>query len=440
MPTLANPLASLRARYGAPPLVAAAAIPFLFLHRNYQPGVDIGSAHVDLSDLAVLAVVVAGALSLDRRLLRARAAWIALALFALLIAVSVVWGAAHFSEYPAHEHLTTALKWFEYMLLAPALAAVARRPQDLVPAAVTLAMWDVAAGVVGVLQFFGALSDLDGTPAGRRKPSFVGYHDYAALSGATLAIALLIVARGARSRTERNLAIAAGVAGGVGMVLGGAFDSLLGIVLAAGGIVLATKLRNPRRLLAMGAILGAVAVGVVMIRSSAVSDGLKFLGIKQGTGGASTHIQSYRQRVLLAYIGGRIFLGHPLLGVGWEGSQDPYAFNPYLDDAHKHFDQPAEAFPSQQNRWGVQNAYVQSLADLGILGLPAFLAALLVPAFVAYRRGVGDPRVLGVALPLLVLGVWNGYGLVAGIPLDALTWLSVGVAAASVCFVRSETQ
>ena len=435
---MANPLAFLRARYGAGPLVVAAAIPFLFLHRNYQPGLDVGALHIDLSDLAVLAIVVAGARSLDRRLLAARAAWLALGALALLVVVGVVWGALRFNAYPTRTHLTTAAKWLEYMLLAPALAAVARRPRDLVPAAVTLAAWDVLAGIVGVLQFFGAIGALDGTPAGQRKPSFVGYHDYAALSGATLCIALLVVARGARSPNERKLAIAAGVAGGVGMVLGGAFDSLLGLLLAACAIVLATRLRDPRRIAAVGAIVLAVAVGVVAIRSSAVADGLKFVGIKQGNGGASTHIQSYRQRVLLAYIGGRIFIGHPLLGVGWEGSSDPYAFTPYLAAAHRRFNQPLEAFPSPAHRWGVQNAYVQSLADLGILGLVAFLAALLVPAGLAARRGFGDARVLGIALPLLVLGVWNGYGLVAGIPLAALTWLSVGVAAASVSFARSE--
>ena len=436
---MANPLAFLRARYGAGPLVVAAAIPLLFLHRNYQPGLDVGALHIDLSDLAVLAIVVTGARSLDRRLLAARAAWIALGALALLILVGVAWGALRFNAYPTRTHLTTAAKWLEYMLLAPALAAVARRPRDLVPAAVTLAAWDVLAGIVGVLQFFGAIGALDGTPAGQRKPSFVGYHDYAALSGATLCIALLVLARGARSPSERWLAIAAGVAGGVGMVLGGAFDSLLGLILAASAIVLATKLRDPRRIAAVAAVVLAVAVGVVAIRSSAVADGLKFLGIKQGTGGASTHIQSYRQRVLLAYIGGKIFIGHPLLGVGWEGSSDPYAFTPYLAAARRRFNQPLEAFPSPAHRWGVQNAYVQSLADLGILGLVAFLAALLVPAGLAARRGFGDARVLGIALPLLVLGVWNGYGLVAGIPLAALTWLSVGVAAASVSFARSET-
>jgi hypothetical protein len=420
------------------PFVLAAAIPLLFLHRNYQPGVDVGSLHVDLSDLAVLAVVLAALAErrFPRGTIRRGRVWLGTLALALLVLVGVAWGSAHFAGYPTHTHLTTAAKWIEYMLLAPAVAAIVRRSRDLMPAAVALVAWDAIAGVVGALQFFGALGDLDGTPAGRRKPSFIGYHDYAAFSGASLVLALVVLARGARSARERTLAVVAGLAGGIGLVLGGAFDSLLGLVLAAAGIVLMTRLRD-RRLLATVAIVAAVAVGVVGIRSSAVADGLKFLGVKQGNGGASTHIQSYRQRVLLAYIGGREFLAHPGLGVGWQGSADPYAFEPYLADAHERFDQPDEAFPSQRRRWGVQNAYVQSLADLGFLGLPAFLAAFLVPALLAARRGYGDARIAGVALPLLALGAWNGYGLVAGIPLDALTWLGVGVAAASLSHVRS---
>jgi O-antigen ligase len=434
---LANPLATGRARYGAGPLALAAAVPFLFLHRNYQPGLDAGGLHVDLSDLAVLGVVVAAVLTSDVKLLpRTRGVWIAWLALAALIVLATAWGAARFGAYPARTHAVTAAKWIEYMLLAPAVAAIVRRARDLVPLGLVTVGWSVAATIGGLLQFVGVLGDLDHTPAGRRKPSFLGYHDFAALSGAVLVLALLIVARGPRSTVERRLALVAGLAGGIGLVLGGAFDSLLGLLLAGAAVVVATRVRSGRRLASIAAILAAVAVGVVAIRSAAVADGLKFLGVKQGNGGASAHIQSYRQRALLAYIGGRIFVAHPLLGVGWQGSSDPYAFRPYLAAAHRRFDQPPEAFPSQQRRWGVQNAYVQSLADMGVLGLPAFLAALLVPALLAWRRGAGDARVLGLALPLLVLGVWNGYGLVAGIPLDALTWIAVGIAAASVVLAR----
>jgi hypothetical protein len=433
-------LATLRTRYGAGPLILAAALPFLFLHRNYQPSVGAGSVNADLADLAVLVVVAAAlvaALRDPRALRRSLPVWEGWGALALLIVLSTIWGALRFSAYPTGTHAVTAAKWLEYMLLAPAVVLLVRGARELAPAAVVLVAWSCLATFVGLLQFVGALGDLDHTPAGRRKPSFVGYHDFAALSATALLIALLVLARGPRSRAERNVALAAGVAGGIGMVLGGPLDALVGTYLAVAALVLLTRVRDPRRLASIAGIVVAVTIGVVLIRSAALADGLKFLGIKQGTGGASTHIQSYRQRALLAYIGGRIFIDHPLLGVGWQGSTDPYAFEPYLADAHKHFNQPAEAFPSPQQRWGVQNAYVQSLADMGVLGLVAFLAALLLPAFVAIRRGVGDARVLGAALPLLVLGVWNGYGLVAGIPLAALTWLAVGVAGVAVLEART---
>ena len=413
------------------PFVLAAAIPLLFLHRNYQPGLDVGSLHVDLSDFAVLAVVVAAIVERPRIRFRDWLAWLA---FAALVLVGVAWG-AHFSGYPVGTHLTTAAKWIEYMLLAPAVVAIAKRERDLVPAAVALVAWDVVAGVVALLQFVGALGDLDHTPAGRRKPSFVGVHDYAALSGAALVIALVVLVRGARSDREREVALAAGLAGVVGMVIGGALDSLVGLVLASIGLVLVASVRDARRLGAIVAVLTVTVVGIVAIRSSALANGLEFLGVKQGSGSASTQIQSYRQRALLAYIGGREFIGHPVLGVGWQGSADPYAFEPYLADARAKFVQPPEAFPSRRNRWGVQNAYVQSLADLGVLGLPAFLASLLVPVARAWRRA-GDATLAGVALVLLVVGAWNGYGLVAGIPLAALTWLAVGVCIAGTSFPR----
>lgn len=426
-------MATLRTRLRAGPLIVAAALPFLFLHRNYQPSVSVGSIDANLSDLAVLVVVLAALGSWSwRRLRDSLPVWVGWGALALLVVVATAWGALRFSAYPAGTHATTAAKWLEYMLLAPALVLLARGARDLVPAAVVLVLWSCAASLVGLLQFVGALGDLDNTPAGRRKPSFIGDHDFAALSAAVLLVGLLVVARGSRSGAERRLAVAATVTGSIGMVLGGPLDALLGSYLATIALVLLTGVRDVRRLATIGGVLVAITIGVVSIRSSALSDGLKFLGVKQGNGGASTHIQSYRQRALLAYIGGRIFIDHPWLGVGWEGSTDPYAFEPYVADAKRHFSQPADAFPSRQHRWGVQNAYVQSLADMGFLGLLAFLAALLVPAWAAARRGAGDARVLGVALPLLTLGVWNGYGLVAGIPLAALTWLAVGVAGVAV--------
>jgi hypothetical protein len=402
-------------------------VPFLFLHRHYQPSVAFGGADVNLSDVAVGAVCIAAVLTRAPVARGARAAVAVVAVLALAVLAWTAWG-AHIDGDPTRTHLVTAGKFVEDMLRVPAVAMIVRRPRDLMPAAFAAVAWSVVATTVGVLQFFGAVGDLDHTPAGRRKPSLLDYHDFSALSAAVLLLALLVVATG---RGPRRIAVVAAVSGMLGMVIGGAFDAVLGLVLGAALILVACRVRDPRRLALIAGAALAVLLGTIVIRGQAVADGLKFLGIKQGNGGASTNVQSYRQRVLLAYIGGRIFLDHPALGVGFEGSGDHFAYAPYVADAKKKFDQPAVAFPSPAHPWGVQNAYVQLLADLGVLGPLLFLAAALTPVALALRGGSRPAAVAGGALVLLALGVWNGFGIVAGIPLDALTWLGAGVCLAS---------
>ncbi len=414
--------------HGAGPFVLAGAVPLLLLHRHYQPSVAFGSIDVDLSDLAVAAVCIAALADRGRLEREARSGLYAVAAFAVAAVVSTAWG-AHFHGYDLHAHAISTGKWVEYMLLAPAVVLIVRRQADLVPAALAAVAWSVVVTSIGVLQYVGALGDLENTPAGRRKSSLLGYHDFSALSASVLALALVMLATG---RGPRRIAVVGATSGALGMVIGGAFDAVLGLILAAVLIVLACRVRDPRRLAVVAGIVLTVLAGTIAIRSQAVADGLKFLGLKQGTGAASEHVQSYRQRVLLAYIGGRIFIGHPLLGVGFNGSFDEFAYRPYLADARAKFDQPPEAFPSPAHRWGVQNAYVQSLSDFGVLGLVLFLAALFVPVWLALRRGAQPLAVAAAAVVLVTAGVWNGLGLVAGIPTDAITWIAVGAALASV--------
>src|SRR5581483_4842555 len=127
-------------------------------------------------------------------------------------------------------------------------------------------------------------------------------------------------------------------------------------------------------------------------------------------------VQSYVQRTLLAYIGWRIFEDNPIGGAGWQASSELATYGPYLPAARREFPSaPAQAFPSPAHPWGVQNAYVQALSDLGAVGLLTLLG-LLASALVAL-----------VAL-LVAMGILSALGLVAGIPLDALLWLSLGLA------------
>jgi hypothetical protein len=89
----------------------------------------------------------------------------------------------------------------------------------------------------------------------------------------------------------------------------------------------------------------------------------------------------------------------------------------------------------------VQNAYLQVLTDLGIVGL-ALLIALFAAGFIlagraALRAPPGTARLglVGLLWLLIAAGVWNGLGLVAGIPLDAVTWLAFGLAATSAAWM-----
>src|SRR5207237_1890316 len=123
-------------------------------------------------------------------------------------------------------------------------------------------------------------------------------------------------------------------------------------------------------------------------------------------------------RSLLAYIGVRIFADHPILGVGWQGSEEEGNYGPYLAAAHRRFPgEPAVAFPSPQHAWGVQNAYLQTLTDMGLVGF-ALIVALFVCGLVTGVRAAlrGPPELALLALVgllwlLVAAGVWKGLGL-----------------------------
>ena len=216
------------------------------------------------------------------------------------------------------------------------------------------------------------------------------------------------------------------------MILSGATAAVAGIV-AAGAAAWAL---GRRRALALAAIVAVVAAGVVAIRTVEMGPVLDALGIDHPRDVATDPEASWEQRLALGYIGGRIFLDHPLTGVGWQGSSEEPSYAPYLDDARARFpDLPERALPSPEHAWGVQNGYLQAAADMGVLGLAAFLAFLLVPLRAAWRAGAAGA--VPILWLLVAMGVWIGLGLVAGIPLVGLTWLGIGLSAAAASWTET---
>jgi len=434
----AAPTTSISARSA---VLSLALLP-LFLHVDWQPGVslDVGSTAVaiELSDVAVLAVLVT-ALAAGRRegfgaLRRGLRLWLAAGALVAWIVAATLYGPLVIDGYPTLENLVTAAKFLEYALLAPAVALLVRSRDDLRLPLAALVGWCALAVLVGLAQFFG-VDVLDAWAPGRRQPSFLGHHDLAALAGAVLLAglaALLLVPR----ESPRGRAVAL-VAGTVGLVLAAAVASLLGLALAGAalGVVAVRTGVAPRRPVAAAALLAAVALGVVTLRGGDVADFLRFADDAESE--RTSNVETYSHRTLLAYVGARIFVDHPLAGVGWQGSSEPTAFEPYLADAHRRFPNAAPlAFPAPERRHGVQNLYVQTLADLGLIGF-GLLVVVFAAAVALAVRGIGDSAVTGFPGPLLGLiwllfaaGLWTAQGLVTGIPLAALTWVSFGLAAA----------
>ncbi|MGZ4462752.1 MAG: O-antigen ligase family protein [Gaiellaceae bacterium] len=446
--SLSFPIAALRVKQERrASWILALGLPIVFLHRNYQPThrFSLGSTDVTvaLSDLVVLTIVLSAAVVGARNGLAPlqRGRWLWLAGLALLVwtGVALLYGNSHDPAYPFGKHLVTALKEVEYFLLAPAAVLLVRGRRDLLAVLAGLLGWSVAMSAVGLLQFLGLLNELTGNRPGQREPSYVGIQDFSALSAAALALALIVIALGERDRRVRQLAWLLGISGGLGVALAGSLAGVLAIVLAAAAAALVACSRSGitlRRVGALAIVVVAVGGAATALRSASLNDFLRFLGLEQSQQKITN--PSYPQRTVLAYIGARIFLGHPLIGVGWQGSAAQRNYAPYLPDARKRFPDVAPLyFPSPAHSWGVQNAYLQTAADMGVVGLMLLLTVALVALRLAAYAVLRAPPQLAVAaaLPLLWLlvvgAVWNAIGIVAGLPLDALTWLAAGLAVAS---------
>ena len=317
----------------------------------------------------------------------------------------------------------------EYALLAPSVVLLFRHSVDLDRFFAVYVAWSAAAAGWGLLQFFGLVDEYQGKRPGQREVSFIGHQDLGSFTGAALVLGFAAIALGQR----RRLTAVAIVAGGLGVIIDASVFAFLGTVLAALAIlVLGRRLGTItlRRTAALGAILLVVGSGVVVLRGSDVSSYLSFLGVTPANIVVTDNdVQSGSQRATLLWIGWRIFEDHPLLGVGFDRSANRY--QPYLAAAKRKFpNQPAIAYPSKGHEWGIQNLWVQIAADTGLIGLALALATYgtaLATALRAVRRQA-FLALVATGWILVAAGTSNAIGIIAGIPLDAVTWLGFGLA------------
>jgi hypothetical protein len=101
------------------------------------------------------------------------------------------------------------------------------------------------------------------------------------------------------------------------------------------------------------------------------------------------------------------------------------------------------AFPAEGREWGVQNLYIQMLADAGVIGLALLLLVGAAGLTLAWRAAARAPTPWAAGAGLLVLcalltiaAEWASLGIVAGIPLQAASCLLLGLAAAGAATVE----
>ena len=416
------------ARAGFSPGAAALAlaVPFLFLHIKYQPGVRVplGSTHLGL-ELSDAAVVVVGLIAL-REGLRGGFAPLRPALPLWIASVAlIVW---IFIRSGSLVHVVTATKFSEYALLAFSAPLVLRRRTDWELVAAATVAWSVVATGFGLLQFLG-VDIADAWAAGRRQPSFLGHSDFAALSALALGIGFAAVLL-----AGERIGWTAVATGGLGLILSGATAGLIGIAAGTAAFLYAVSRRRRlavRDIAVSSVVVAVVAAGVLVLRAGDLEHFLRFVHLK-GRETQTANIQTYSHHALLAYIGYRIWRDHPLVGAGWQASTDPAVVDPQLPAAHKKFPGVSPlAFPTSEHEWGVQNAYVQAAADIGLIGVVLWLAPFALALVLALRANA-PPGAVAAFTILSAMGIWGGQGLVAGIPLDAATWLGFGLAATAV--------
>ena len=426
-------------------LILAAAIPFLFFHERYQPeaSVGVGATTIDvrLSDVAVLVVLIAAVIAATQygiaRLGAARWLWIWGAALLAWLAFQT-FRPVSLDDALFDDHLVSFLKLVEYGLLAVAVPLLVRRSADLTILLGGLVLWAGVAVAVALLQFFGV--DIFGAwNAGWRQPSFLGHHDLAALSAVALALATAGIVSRRRELPAHSLFWLALVAGVLGLVVAGSLAAAGGLAVGVAVLWLGARVRfrpGGRQTLALVAIVAVVAGGVAAVRGDALEDFLRFIGVRGDN--PPVGVETYSQRTVLAYIGLRIARDNPLLGVGWQRSSRPEVFEPYVDDARRRFPDVVDlAFPAAGREWGVQNLYIQVLADAGVIGLMLLLLVGASALTLAWRAAARAPTPWAVGAGLLVVcalltlaGEWSSLGIVAGIPLQAASCLLLGLAAA----------
>jgi O-antigen ligase len=218
---------------------------------------------------------------------------------------------------------------------------------------------------------------------------------------------LLVFAVCGTPSSRRSHRVTLGLTGLLGLVLAksvGAFVAT-GLALAVGASFAGrrTPLDRAARLVVALAIAGVLVFGLVQfLRPSAVPTDPGFTE------------SSTSQRIILGAAGLEVFERNPVIGAGWQRSSSPTVIgDPEIaSELRSRFPAAEQGFFPDVNPSSVHNTYVGVLADLGLIGVALFAAAIVSIGWGAQRvleRVRGSelrPFARSSALGLVVILLW----------------------------------
>ncbi len=317
--------------------------------------------------------------------------------------------------------------------LALGTAVYLTRPGRVHALLLALVAMTLAADTYGLINYV--------VHGGGRQQAFLGEHDFAALATVPLLYGLVtLFSPDPRLPSLRWPAI---VLGGLGISLAATLASLLALYIAVVvlGVIAWRRAAFTRRAAATTlAVVVAVSIPTFWLRSNDISFLHAWFG-KPAPENPDQFAASWSQRLIFAYIDGRVFLDHPVAGTGWWGNLPSEEYAQYLPDARRQFtDQPAHYFPPADGSFIPQQTLDQVLAELGLVGAALLLAILAGcvrnSARTARAWPRGDPDDWFAYVPAVVtastVGVLAGEALFGGTPTTGIFWLTIGLAAARV--------
>ena len=328
----------------------------------------------------------------------------AVALVALMAASVLVQYVGATSTDPS---LTSWLRIAQAAVLAFLVGRLLTTPRAMTHAFIGL----VAGGLVLVAQMLFDVISTGGDPLTGRFGGPVNVDAAGLVAAAMVVVAVAYPALPSRIRLSSLLA------GLVGLFLAKSIGSLLSVAvvltaLAAGGNAQAGAVK---------ALRGGVAIGVAAILGLGVLHSARSEVLPSSDQFGSSTIS---HRIVVGAAGLDLFSRHPLVGVGWQRSASPEVIGDEGVNARlrERFPQVAPYFFPDITPASVHNAYIQVLAELGLLG--GVIVAVLLGALIQAVRRLFKERVPGdewypvlvtvTALGGLVLLWWNENPLYGG--------------------------